>query len=60
MRRGSRAERSETKVEDKGIVEEGMRVSEEIVARRPRWEGEETRVLKAECSSWEAEVGVWG
>jgi hypothetical protein len=29
-----------------------------MVARRPRWEGEETRVLKAAWRSWEAGGGL--
>lgn len=37
-----------------GRVWVGMRVSFFMVARRPRWEGEETRVLNASCSSCEA------
>jgi hypothetical protein len=32
----------------------GVRASLSIVQRRPRWLGEDTRVLKAVCSSWEA------
>lgn len=35
-------------------VVRGTRDSDFMVTRRPRWEGVETRVLKASCSSWEA------
>ena len=34
----------------------GVRVSLEMVAMIPRWEGEETRSLKAEWSSWETVI----
>ena len=39
-----------------GWVGRGVRVSLEMVVMMPRWEGEETRSLKAECSSWETDI----
>ena len=57
MRRGCRARRSVERDEVEGRVVLGRRVSLEIVARRPRWVGVETRVLKAVRRSWDA--GGW-
>jgi len=54
VRRGESAFRSEGH-DERGIVELGSRVSLFIVARRPRWEESETRVLKAVRSEGEAE-----
>jgi len=54
VRSGERAFRSDGH-DERGIVPLGSRVSLFIVARRPRWEGSETRVLKAVRSEGEAE-----
>ena len=43
-------------VVEAGRVWRGVRVSSEIVAMMPRWEGDDTRSLKAECSSWETVI----
>lgn len=43
-------------VVEAGRVWRGVRVSLEMVAMMPRWEGEETRSLKAEWSSWETVI----
>ena len=43
-------------VVEAGRVWRGVRVSLEMVAMMPRWEGEDTRSLKAECSSWETAI----
>jgi len=48
-------DRSEEKSDWRGMVFKGTRASFSMPARRARWSGEETRVLKAERSSWEAE-----
>lgn len=54
VRRGSRSLRSEEKDEFRGRVWVGTRDSFSMVARTPRCEGDETSVLKASMSSWEA------
>ena len=43
-------------VVEAGRVWRGVRVSLEMAAMMPRWEGEDTRSLKAECSSWETVI----
>jgi hypothetical protein len=52
---GVRRERSVAKEEVEGSrTVRGVRDSEVMVQRRPNWEGVETRVWNAVCSSWEA------
>ena len=43
-------------VVEAGRVWRGVRVSLEMVAMMPRWEGDETSSLKAELSSWETAI----
>jgi hypothetical protein len=53
-------ERSEEKSDWRGMVFSGTRASFSMPARTARWSGEETRVLKAERSSWEAGMDCQG
>ena len=53
-----RRERSSAKEDLEGRVVVGTRVSLSMVQRRPNWEGEDTRVWNAMCSSWDAGRGV--
>lgn len=57
VRSGERASRSEEKVEVSGMLSVGRRDSSFMVARMPRVLLEDTRLLKASWSSWEAVVG---
>lgn len=51
---GVKRERSSAKEDWEGSTSRGTRVSLVIVQMRPRWDGEETRVLKASWSSSDA------
>lgn len=51
---------SSAEEEGKGIDSRGTRRSEDIVTGRQKWEGIETKALKASCSSEETgERGRW-